>query len=233
MLPYSAFGKNYLRLLSRPSGLDRYFEGLYAPQYLLRRLLEPEWLPPADAAYVRRMLPGCLLEDDADLLSQALYFEMAANLTGDMLVKVDRMSMANSLEVRCPLLDHRLAELAATIPPAWNMQNGRGKQIFLRAVGDRLPPELLRLPKKGFAVPLASWFRHSLRELLTDCLTSQRARNRGIVSPEFVRFLLEEHQRGQRDNSVWLWRLLMLELWFQNYDQRAAAPRECGATLRA
>ena len=179
------------------------------------------------------MLPNCLLEDDADLLSQALYFETAANLTGDMLVKVDRMSMANSLEVRCPLLDHRLAELAARIPPAWNMKDGRGKQIFIRAVGDRLPPALLKLPKKGFAVPLRHWFRTSLRELLHDCLLSRRALSRGVVSPLFVRYLVDEHQRQQRDNSVWLWRLLMLELWFQRYEQRVPVPRECDATLPA
>jgi asparagine synthase (glutamine-hydrolysing) len=231
LLPYSAYGKNYLRLLSRPEALDRYFEGLYAPHYLLRQLLEPEWVPPADAAYFRRLLPECLLEEKADLLSQALYFETAANLTGDMLVKVDRMSMANSLEVRCPLLDHRLAELAARIPPAWKMRNGRGKQIFLRAVGHRLPPELLTLPKKGFGVPLGSWFRTSLRELLHDCLLSTRALNRGIVSPRFVRYLLDEHQRERRDNSGWLWRLLMLELWFQSFEQRAGAVPERSAAL--
>jgi hypothetical protein len=93
------------------------------------------------------------------VLLQAFYFEATANLTGGMLVKVDRMSMANSLEVRCPLLDHQLAELASTFPPAWKMKNCKGKRILIDALGDRLPPELLNRPKRGFAVSLAIWFR--------------------------------------------------------------------------
>jgi len=127
--------------------------------------------------------------------------------------------MANSLEVRSPLLDHRLAELAMSIPPAWKMRNGKGKQIFLKAVGDRLPPELLTLPKKGFGVPLALWFRGSLRALLWDLLTSRAFLDRNIVSEEFLLKLLEEHDKGRRDNSHWLWRLLMLELWMRSFEQ--------------
>ena len=115
-------------------------------------------------------------------------------------MKVDRMSMANSLEVRCPMLDHELAELAARIPHAWKLKNGRGKDIFIRAVGHRLPPELLRQPKRGFGVPLASWFRGSLRSFVWDHLTSRAFLDRRMVSPEFVRHLLEEHDRGRRDN---------------------------------
>jgi asparagine synthase (glutamine-hydrolysing) len=136
-----------------------------------------------------------------------------------MLVKVDRMSMANSLEVRSPLLDHQLAEFAMSIPCQWKMRNGRGKQIFLKAVGDRLPPELLSLPKKGFGVPLALWFRSSLRALLWDLLTSRAFLDRNIVSEEFLLKLLNEHDRGRRDNSHWLWRLLMLELWMRSFEQ--------------
>ena len=88
---------------------------------------------PAEAGFLGAPSPHCLLPDGADVLSQAMYFEATANLTGDMLVKVDRMSMANSLEVRCPLLDHGLAELAATIPHAWKIAHGRGKQILRKA----------------------------------------------------------------------------------------------------
>ena len=129
------------------------------------RLLTPEWMPPADAAFLIRKMAHALPAEGADALTQALYFEATAKLTGDMLVKVDRMSMANSLEVRCPMLDHELAELAARIPHSWKLKNGRGKDIFIRAVGHRLPPELLRQPKRGFGVPLASWLRGSLRKL--------------------------------------------------------------------
>jgi len=214
LLPYSAYGKNYLRMISRPAALERYFES-GSPHYLLQRLLTPEWMPPADAAFLARKMPHSLLPGGTDALTQALYFEATAKLSGDMLVKVDRMSMANSLEVRCPMLDHELAQLAARIPHAWKLKNGRGKDIFIRAVGHRLPPELLHQPKRGFGVPLASWLRGSLRNFVWDHLTSRVFLDRRMVSPDFVRHLLEEHDRGRRDNHHHLWKLLMLELWFQ------------------
>ena len=221
LLPYSAYGKNYLRMISRPNPLERYFEYNYAPYFLRERLLRPEWMVPSSTNFLRQTFPDCLPPEDADILSQVTFFEATAKLTGDMLVKVDRMSMANSLEVRCPLLDHKLAELAARIPHSWKMKNGRGKDILLQAIGDRLPPELLTRSKMGFGVPLALWFRTTLREFLWDHLTSARFLNRGMVSGEFVKFLLGEHASGRRDNSHWLWSLLMLELWFRDFEEPA------------
>ena len=144
-----------------------------------------------------------------------------------MLVKVDRMSMANSLEVRCPLLDHKLAEFAATLPHHWKISGGGGKQILIRSLRDRLPEDLLRRPKQGFGVPLAAWFRGPLRSMVQDTLTSQRFVSRGIVSLPFVRALIDEHQRGRRDNYTWIWCLLMLELWFQEFESTSAAPARC------
>ena len=219
LLPYSAYGKNFLRMISLDSPLERYFERNYAHYFLRKQLLTPEWMLPAEGAWLTSAMARALLPAGADPLSQALFFESMATLPGDMLVKVDRMSMANSLEVRCPLLDHRLVEAAAALPPEWKIQNGSGKRIFLRAVGGRLPPELLTAPKKGFAVPLAKWFRGELREFLRDHLLSQRFLGRGLVRPAFVRALIEEHESGRRDNSHWLWSLLMLELWFVELEQ--------------
>ena len=126
-LPYSAYGKNYLRMIGRRNGLERYFESDYSPYHMRSRLLRPEWMLPAESGFLARTLPHCLLPEEAGTLSQAMYFEATANLTGDMLVKVDRMSMANSLEVRCPLLDHELAELAATIPHDWKIARRPGQ----------------------------------------------------------------------------------------------------------
>jgi asparagine synthase (glutamine-hydrolysing) len=225
-LPYPAYGKNFLRMISRPSALERYFERNHAPYFLRDCLLRPDWMLPADEAFLTRTFADCLLTDHADILTRALYFEATAKLTGDMLVKVDRMSMANSLELRCPMLDHELAELAARIPHAWKMRGGQGKHILRQALGDRLPPELLRLPKKGFGVPLSLWFRSSLRGFLWDHLTSSNFLSRDIVSPEFVRYLLEEHDTGRRDNYHWLWMLLMLELWFRELEGHTERARE-------
>jgi len=214
LLPYSAYGKNYLRMISRPAALERYFDNV-APRYLCERLLTPEWAPPADSAFLTRTLAHCLLPMGAHTLTQAMYFEATAKLTGDMLVKVDRMSMANSLEIRCPLLDHELAELASRIPHAWKLRNNHGKDVFIRALGHRLPPAVLKQPKRGFGVPLAAWFRGPMRGFLHDHLTSRSFLDRGMVSPGFVAELLEEHDRGRRDNHHHLWKLLMLELWFR------------------
>ena len=217
-LPYGAYGKNYLHAISRPTALEQYFQFNYANYYLEHNLLTG--LQPADAAFILRSLPDCFLPSGANVLSQATYFEATANLTGDMLVKVDRMSMAASLEVRCPLLDQELAEFAQHIPNSWKLR----KRILLKALGDRLPPELLTRPKMGFAVPLATWFRGPLREMLHDHLLGPRMAARGMVSPDFVRHLLAEHEAGRRDNHHWLWSLLMLELWFVETERRADVP---------
>jgi asparagine synthase (glutamine-hydrolysing) len=234
-LPYSARGKNYLRMVSRSTPVERYFESNYTPTFLRRQLLAPEWMLPADSAYLQQTLAHCLVpagarKGEPDILTQALYFETAAKLTGDMLVKVDRMSMAASLEVRCPMLDHHLAELAASLPHEWKMRGGQGKRILLKAVGDRLPPELLTRPKKGFGIPLSIWFRTSLRDFLRDHLLSSSFLNRGIVSPPFVHHLIDEHLSGRRNNQHWLYGLLALELWFRDFDshrQPAPAAEAC------
>ena len=217
-LPYSMYGKNYLRMISRPTPLDRYFEMNHSPYFMRQQLLRPEWMLPAGEAFLRSTFSHFLPGSDQDVMTEALMFEATAKLTGDMLVKVDRMSMANSLEVRCPLLDHVLAESAAAVPLQWKMQNGTGKHIFIKAMGERLPAALVNRPKQGFGVPLAIWFRGPLRSFAQDLLTRGRCVERGIVEPTFLETLLQEHNRGRRDNHGWIWTLLMLELWFRNWE---------------
>jgi asparagine synthase (glutamine-hydrolysing) len=218
-LPFSAYGKNYLHMLGRANSRDRYFESNFSTYYLRRQLLQPEWMLPADYGFLMQMLPDAFLPLTADPVSQALYFETAVNLPGDMLVKVDRMSMAASLEVRCPLLDHVLGELASSIPNSWKIREGRGKYILVKALGDTLPPELLTRKKMGFGVPLNLWFRGALKDMLHDHLTGSEFLGRGIVSPVFLRHLLEEHSTGRRDHAHRLWALLMLEMWFRQEEQ--------------
>jgi asparagine synthase (glutamine-hydrolysing) len=221
-LPYAAYGKNYLRMISRPSAMERYIEFNHVPHFLRRELLHPDWMLPSDAAF--------FAPNGKDALLQAMQFEATAKLTGDMLVKVDRMSMAASLEVRCPMLDHELAEFAFSLPPSWKMNGTRGKTILLEAVGDRLPPEAVNRPKMGFGVPIAAWFRGPLRDFVNDHLTSREFPDRGIASPAFVRHLIVEHESGRRDNSLWLWSLLMLELWFQTWPEVSLEANWRGST---
>jgi asparagine synthase (glutamine-hydrolysing) len=217
-LPHSTYGKNYLRMVSRADPMDRYFDLAYSQHAACEALLQEEWkLPGAHAGFCNSNGGG-----RAGILSRVIQFQATTQLAGDMLVKVDRMSMAHSIEVRCPLLDHRLAEFAMQIPFAWNMKNGRGKQLLRAALADRLPSELLRLPKKGFGVPLANWFRGSLRSFLRDHLTSRSFLTRGIVSEPFLRRLLDEHDRKRRDHNHVLWMLLMLELWLREFETPSA-----------
>jgi asparagine synthase (glutamine-hydrolysing) len=218
-LPYFAHGKNFLHMVGSQSPLDRYFNQNFTPYFLRKRMLNPEWMLPEDVGVLKQLLPDSFLADSADVLSQGMYFEATTILTGDFLVKVDRASMAASLEVRCPFLDQRLAEFATRIPVSWKWQNGKGKKILLDALGDRLPAELLTRGKMGFGVPLDQWFRGPLRELVHDTLLSQSFLNRGMVSPEFIRYLLEEHASGRRSNHHQMYQLLMLELWFKNLEE--------------
>jgi len=112
--------------------------------------------------------------------------------------------------------------LAAQIPYEWKLDGTvrPGKRIFVEAMQDRLPPELLAAPKAGFGVPVGKWFRESLRPFLWDHLTGSQFRDRGICDPQNLNQLLTEHDSGRRNNSQFLWRLLMLEVWFNN--QRAS-----------
>ena len=214
-LPRKAYGRNYLYGISRPTSLERYFQFNYSMHWISGALFEPQWRTSLDEASLRRAFGDNLLTPQTDVLTEALYFEATAKLTGDMLVKVDRMSMAASLEVRCPMLDLELVEFAARLPHAWKMEGGLGKSIFIKAMGDRLPESTWNRPKHGFSVPIANWFRGPLRSLLHDHLLSKQFLDRGLVSPTALRQILAEHDSGRRNHRTWLWTLLMAELWFR------------------
>src|SRR5271165_2682111 len=223
-LPCFAYGKNYLHMVGSKSPLERYFNLNFMPYFLRKRMLNPDWMISSDVEMQEHLLPDNFLADGADIVSQAMYFEATTILTGDFLVKVDRASMAASLEVRCPFLDHRLAEFATRIPVSWKWQSGKGKRILLKALGDRLPRQLLTRGKMGFGVPLDQWFRGPLRELVHDSLLGKTFLDRGIVSPEFIRYMLNEHASGRRSNHQQMFQLLMLELWFKTLEQPIPAP---------
>src|SRR5215467_290331 len=151
----------------------------------------------------------------ADHLSRLQYLDMKTYLVDDILVKVDRASMANSLEVRCPILDHRLMELAARIPSGLKLKDGQGKYIFKRALAPLLPADILSRRKQGFAVPLASWFRDQLKPMAADLLLGQYPL--GILQASTVSFLWSQHQSRARDHSTALWTILMYRLWQKTY----------------
>jgi asparagine synthase (glutamine-hydrolysing) len=155
--------------------------------------------------------------DSTDPLSRIQYVDMKTYLVDDILVKVDRASMANSLEVRCPLLDHKLMELIAQMPSGLKLHNGRGKYIFKRSLERVLPREILTRKKKGFSVPLAEWFRGELQQLARETIFQSPD---GVLNNVFLGRCWKQHQSSQRDWSALLWTVLMFKTW-QGVDKAA------------
>jgi asparagine synthase (glutamine-hydrolysing) len=145
-----------------------------------------------------------------DPLSRIQYVDIKTYLVDDILTKVDRASMAVSLEVRCPLLDHKLMELIAQMPSGLKLRNGQGKYIFKKALERILPPAVLSRKKKGFSIPVAEWFRGELKGYAYDRLIGVRDE---ALNHTFLMRCWNQHQRGQRDWSALLWCVLMFKSW--------------------
>ena len=148
-------------------------------------------------------------------LEPFLYTCLKVQLAWDMLVKVDRMSMANSLEVRVPLLDHELINYVATIPVEQRFHHWRLKGLLRDTMSDLLPPEILNQPKHGFSIPLASWFRGNLRAFAAEILLSHEARQHGFINKSKVEKILSQHEEGTQNLGSEIWSLLIFELWQQ------------------
>jgi len=153
---------------------------------------------------------------NADPVTRAQYVDIKTYLTDDILTKVDRASMAVSLEARCPLLDHQLMELAARIPSNFKLRGREGKYIFKRAMAALLPPEVLSRPKQGFVAPVAVWLRKDLRQFAGDVLFDEAANDDWLDRTGVTR-LWKDHQSGIRDYSRPLWAALMFRMWQRNF----------------
>jgi asparagine synthase (glutamine-hydrolysing) len=147
-------------------------------------------------------------------------------LVGDINTKVDRASMAHSLEVREPLMDHPLVEWLASLPSAFKVRGGEGKVLLKKAMEPRLPQEILYRPKMGFAVPLARWFRGPLRERVRRALLGDALAQTGLFNPAVLRQLVQAHESGRSDHSAPLWTLLMFEAFLRHTLGQEAAQRE-------
>jgi asparagine synthase (glutamine-hydrolysing) len=159
-----------------------------------------------------------------DALSRLLYLDLKTYLPGDILTKVDRMSMLTSLEARAPMVDHIFLEWATRLTTDWKMR-GSDQKYILRKLAERVgvPREVLYRPKQGFALPLVHWTRNELKELILTVLLEPRTLQRGYLNPPAVHQLLDEHFRQRRNHAGRIWRLLMLELWHRNYLERLQA----------
>ena len=152
-----------------------------------------------------------------DLVSVLQHVDQNTYLPDDILVKVDRMSMQNSLEVRAPFLDHLLVELVNQLPVSLKLGSRGGKHILRRIMAPHLPAAVLQRPKKGFGLPIKSWFRESLHDYARDWLLGPGSRSAAFLAREPVKRVLDQHARGMRDFSGRIWALLMLEHWSRRY----------------
>ncbi len=162
----------------------------------------------------RRLAQEC---DAVDMIECMQSLDTQLYLAEDILTKVDRASMAVSLEVRAPFLDPRVAEYAASLPRNYKLRGRTSKYILKRAVADLLPPFVARRGKKGFGIPVAEWLKKKLRPLSRDMLSPERIRRAGVFDPEYVTRLLDEHEAGVANHRKPLWTLLMFELWHESF----------------
>jgi asparagine synthase (glutamine-hydrolysing) len=160
-----------------------------------------------------------------DPLDRGLYVDVHTYMVDDILTKVDRMSMAVSLEARDPLLDHRLLEFAATVPTSLKIKDGRGKYLLRRVLQRRIPRDILERGKHGFDAPIGQWLRGPLVPMADALLTDGRLDSRGVFDSREVARLWHDHQDGRANHQHRLWQLMMLELWFRQFIDRAPAAR--------
>ena len=157
--------------------------------------------------------------DTDDPLALIQYIDTHTYLVGDINTKVDRASMAHSLEVREPLMDHELVEWLATLPSSLKMRGSESKYLLKKAMEPQLPDDVLYRPKMGFAVPLARWFRGPLRERVRSSLLKGQLADSGMFDQATIRRLIEQHENGSRDHSTPLWTLLMYDAFLRNVMQ--------------
>jgi asparagine synthase (glutamine-hydrolysing) len=231
-LPHGARGKNFLRHVSRGEHgryIDaiRFFSADEKPSLLSADLRAARAQPDPEVRLAAhfdryRALPWP---------SQMMRFDAETYLPEDVLTKVDRMSMAHSIESRVPLLDNDVIAFASSLPASMKIRDGRRKHILKRVAATLLPAAILDRKKQGFGVPLGTWFRGNLRELFADTLLSAASLQRGYFAAPFVERIVEEHVSGRRDHTLRLWQLVVFERWHQLYAQRSILPKSSPAVL--
>jgi asparagine synthase (glutamine-hydrolysing) len=218
VLPHGTPGKGLLRRVARDEN-GRFIDSVAMLQPDEKRALYTNDVRRALGAFDAELLLARHFDRFAGLPAQSrmMRFDFETYLPEDVLTKVDRMSMAHSIESRVPLLDNEVIAFASRLPAALKIAGTRRKHVLKEAVRDLLPASILDRRKQGFGVPLATWFRGELSGLFADVLGSTRARERGYFEPSFVERLVHEHRTGRRDHNLRLWQLLVFELWHRQY----------------
>jgi asparagine synthase (glutamine-hydrolysing) len=218
-VPKGLFLRRFLTYVERdPAERHQIWFGMFSPSEL-DLLFSPSWKgpsPPSAAIFapLGRVLEGAEFEETLD---EVLYLDFRLYLEDDLLVKIDRASMACSLELRTPFLDHRLVEFACGLPAALKVRRFRLKSILKKAVENWLPRNIVYRQKRGFSVPVSIWMRGALRPLLDQTLNEEKIKRQGIFNAAFVRGLLNEHWAGRADHRRTLWTILCFQLWYDRW----------------
>ncbi len=197
--------------------VEGYFHGVSLMSDAMRRqLFSPKFRAELQGYGAIEVMRGHAANSPTDdPLSMIQYLDMKTYLPGDILTKVDRASMAHALEVRVPLLDHKLVEWISGLPPDMKLRGSEGKYVFKKALEPYLSEDILYRKKMGFAVPLASWFRGPLKQRVRESLLGATLLDTGIFNQAFLAELVEAHQSGRRDYSGPIWSLLMFEAFLR------------------
>jgi len=231
VMPEGMKGRNFLRHFAF-DGADRYFDAnILFKEIEKASLFEPDAYTVILNEDPRRVWRSFLDNGKMHWLSSLQYMDIKSYLPNDILTKVDRMSMAHSIEAREPLLDHKLVEFAATIPPELKLKGKTTKYIFKKAMEGILPNEILHRPKRGFAIPLGRWFRGQLSVYVRDLLFSQKSRERGLFKKSYIERLIQMNDRG-RPLDLQLWTLITFELWCRRFIDESAFCRSVPAAAR-
>ena len=226
LLPHGVQGKNFLRHVARDDD-GRFLDSVaFFREDEKAALYTPEFRASLNGANAEATLGRHFSRFQAlPTHSRMMRFDFETYLPEDVLTKVDRMSMAHSIESRVPLLDNNVIDFAATLPAHYKIHNGRRKHVLKEAVKGLLPDGILNRKKQGFGIPLGVWFRGGLTDVFADVLGSARTRQRGYFRPAFIERIVQEHLSGRRDHTLRLWQLLVFELWHRHYvDSPDATP---------
>ena len=232
LLPHGLTGKNFLRHVAQDHP-GRYVDAVsfFQPDEMHALLSRDLSLALGSRRSAETAASRFGRWQDLSWPSRMMRFDFETYLPEDILTKVDRMSMAHSIESRVPLLDHEVIEFAASLPSSMKIQGLERKRVLKNAAASILPAEVFARPKRGFGIPIGTWFRSPLRDFVVDTLQSPRARQRGYFEPPFVDRIVREHLAGTRDHTLRLWQLLMFELWHREYLDSVPARQARGSSL--
>ncbi len=210
--------KRFVEGAALPAELEHYRWNTFLTPEARRQMYTGELLAGLDGWSAASRFVACLNAfGNADPLWRQQTADIKTYLADDILMKVDRMSMANSLEARTPFLDYRVVELAASLPSQFKLRGLKRKYLLKRCMAGRLPPLVLSRGKQGFSIPMKNWLRGELRPLLLDVLSPARLRREGLFNPPCVEELVRQHLEGVANHSHQLWALMVFEVWREIY----------------